>query len=111
MSNEAQKRCVSRIFVRLPAWVTLEARADEHVAFVRDISPRGIFFYSDFTPSPGDRIELVLQYLSGANKARLHLHGTVVRLEQVQASAVGIAVAFDTLHSEVPQLVRSGPKR
>jgi hypothetical protein len=104
MLRQAQQRTAARIFVRLPAWITIEARGDEHVAFVRDISPRGIFFYSDFCPAEGDPIGFVLEYLSGSNKTRMHLQGRVVRVEhQIQNSAAGIAVAFDAQHDEVPR--------
>lgn len=103
MVKSKQQRNAVRMFVRLPAWVTLETRSDEHVAFVRDISPRGIFFYSDFLPKKGDEIKFVLEYLSGKNKTRLHLHGQVVRLEQQAEKTVGIAVEFDAPHQEVPR--------
>lgn len=103
MVKAKQQRNAVRMFVRLPAWVTLETRPDEHVAFVRDISPRGIFFYSDFVPRQGDEIQFVLEYLSGKNKTRLHLHGKIVRLEQQAEKKVGIAVEFDTPHDEVPR--------
>lgn len=103
MVKAKQQRNALRMFVRLPAWVTLETRTDEHVAFVRDISPRGIFFYSDFVPKEGDEIKFVLEYLSGKNKTRLHLHGKVVRLEKQAEKTMGIAVEFDAPHEEVPR--------
>lgn len=103
MVKHTQQRNAARVFVRLPAWVTLDTRPDEHVAFVRDISPRGIFFYSDFAPQEGDEIRFVLEYLSGKNKTRLHLHGKVVRLEKQAEKTVGIAVEFDAPHEEVPR--------
>lgn len=93
-NHHQQQRRVSRIFVKLPAWVTLDSHPSEHVAFVRDISTRGIFLYSDFLPRAGYHLNFILQYLNGSNNVRLHLGGKVVRLEQTQASAVGIAVAF-----------------
>jgi len=90
--------------VRLPAWITVGSpRSEEHVAFVRDISPRGIFFYSDFKLTKGDHVDFVLEYLSGTSRVRLHLSGRVVRVEQAAPkSAVGIAVLFDSRHDEVP---------
>ncbi len=110
MVNHAQQRNATRMFVRLPAWITLPARRDEHVAFVRDISPRGIFFYSDFVAAEGQDIRFCLEYLSGSNKIRLHLCGKVVRLEQQAENTVGIAVAFDAPHDEVPRSpIRSLP--
>jgi PilZ domain-containing protein len=98
------KRKAARAFVRLPAWITLgSSHSKEHVAFVRDISPRGIFFYSDFSLIDGQYVEFVVEYLKGQNRVRLHLNGHVVRVEQAKpTSATGIAVAFESAHDEVP---------
>ncbi|PYX88925.1 MAG: hypothetical protein DMG68_06840 [Acidobacteria bacterium] len=92
-----RQRSVERIVSKLPAWITLHSHdGNDHVAFVRDISPRGVFFYSDFRPRQGDEITFVLQYLNWSKAPRLHCKGTVVRLEKaVQGSAFGIAVSFD----------------
>ena len=97
-------RSVSRAFVRLPAWITVGSpHSEEHVAFVRDISPRGIFFYSDFELTTNDHIDFVLEYLSGTSRVRLHLSGRVVRVEQAAPkSAIGIAVLFDSRRDDVP---------
>jgi hypothetical protein len=105
MLGQAVTRNALRVFVRLPAWVTVEREGTtEHVAFVRDISPRGIFLYSDWKPGHREHVDFVLQYLSGSNKVRLHFTGTVVRIEQTPANtACGIAVAFDSRHDDVPR--------
>jgi hypothetical protein len=97
-------RSVSRAFVRFSAGITIGSpRSEEHVAFVRDISPRGIFFYYDFRLTKGDHRDFVLEYLSGTRRVRLHLSGRVVRVEQAAPkSAIGIAVLFDSRHDEVP---------
>jgi hypothetical protein len=90
--------------VRLPAWITVSSPpSEEHVAFVRDISPRGIFFYSDFALTKDAHIDFILEYLSGTSRVRLHLSGRVVRVEQaVPKSAIGIAVLFDSRRDDVP---------
>src|ERR671925_1314716 len=81
--GDAVPRSDSRAFVRLPAWITIGSPpSEEHVAFVRDISPRGMFFYSDFKLTKGDHIDLVLEYLNGTSRVRHHLSGRVVRVEQ-----------------------------
>lgn len=50
----------------MPAWVSVESDSrTEHVAFVRDISTKGLFFYSDFKPIAGENIKFVLEYLKG----------------------------------------------
>jgi|SRR5581483_5464785 len=99
-----QRRVKSRSFIRLPAWITINASPiKEHVAFVRDISPDGIFFYSDFAPSAGEHIEFVLEYLKGNNRVRLHLSGQVVRLESTARKTTGVAVRFDSPREDVPR--------
>jgi hypothetical protein len=105
MIGNTVQRNAKRAFVRLAAWITFETPySQEHVAFVRDISPRGIFFYSDLRLLNGEPVEFVLQYLSGNSRVRIHLKGTVVRVEQAgPSSAIGIAVAFDVAHDELPQ--------
>lgn len=104
-SFSTMQRSVPRCFVRMPAWITVGSEyTDEHVAFVRDISTRGIFFYSDFRPTPGQSISLVLEYLKGTNRVRLHLSGKVVRLEESATdAAVGTAVRFDAVQPNVPR--------
>jgi PilZ domain len=99
-------RSAARMFVRLPAWVTVDGNnPKDHVAFVRDISSCGIFLYSDFKPKYGETISFALQYLSGSNRIRLHLRGKVVRLEEPKpGSAIGVAVRFDLPHHNVPRL-------
>ena len=67
-----------------------------HVAFSRDASNRGVFFYSDFAPGVGD--ELTLTFTSPDGGCIL-FEGSVVRVEhQSPGAAVGIALA---LHSRV----------
>ena len=97
-------RTAPRAFIRMPAWITVCcAQSKEHVAFVRDISPRGIFFYSNFSLNDGQHVNFVLEYLKGKNRIQLQLAGHVVRVEQATStSATGIAVAFDSVHDEVP---------
>jgi len=70
-------------------------REHQHVALVRDISAKGIFFYSDSLPTLGDQLDFVVEYLTGSDRVRLHLKGTVVRVENaLPGSATGVAVSF-----------------
>jgi PilZ domain len=98
------QRSAFRAFVHLPAWLTTDhAQEMEHVAFVRDISARGIFFYSDLQTTEGNQLTFVLEYLNGDNRVRLHLKGRVVRVEQATpTSATGIAVAFHSPAIDLP---------
>jgi PilZ domain len=99
------ERNAARAFVRLPVRITLEsAPTTQHVGFIRDISPRGMFFYSDFTVPAGQSIVLALEYLDSAQKVTLKLSGKVIRVEQTPSKqAVGIAMIFDSVHDEVPR--------
>jgi len=94
--GKLRKRNAVRAFVHLPAWLTIDRDdTSEYVAFVRDISARGIFFYSDVQAAAGNQLTFVLEYLHSENRVRLHLKGRVVRLEQpTPNSAIGISVAF-----------------
>ena len=96
-------RNTQRAFVRLPAKITVTSEPGEHVAFVRDISPKGMFFYSDFTVPAGEPLTLTMEYSNGSKQVRVQLSGKVVRVEQgASAEAVGIAFVFDSVHNEIP---------
>lgn len=109
----AADRNAARAFVRLPVRITLaSAPQAEHVGFVRDISPRGMFFYSDFIVPAGEPLVLVLEYLKGAQTVRLELSGKALRVENSGSKeAVGIAVAFDSVHDEVPRTPLPIPRK
>jgi PilZ domain-containing protein len=100
----AKKRSTARIQARRPAWITFKAWLQhEHVALVRDISEKGVFFYSDFHPAVGDRLDFVVEYLTGSDRVRLHLKGSVVRVErEAPGAAPGVAVCFCSQRDEVP---------
>ena len=93
---QPQRRSVPRIPSRRAAWLTVQSpHPHEHVSLVKDISARGVYFYSDFVPVVGDQLDFIIEYLKGSDRVRLHLKGTVVRVEQsVPGSAPGIAVSF-----------------
>jgi hypothetical protein len=92
----AKRRSTLRLPTRRIAWLTFQTLPKhERVALVKDISERGIYFYSDFDPDIGDQLEFVVEYLSGSEKVRLHLKGKVVRVEKAGAgSACGVAISF-----------------
>lgn len=63
-----------------------------HVAFTRDLSTSGVFFYSDFEPPMSEDISLTLVTPYGGC---LLLQGRVVRVEKHKpGAAVGIALAL-----------------
>jgi hypothetical protein len=82
---------------------TITSRAWHFSLPRKDISERGIFFYSDFGPSVGDEVYFVVEYLSGQNRVRFPLNGRVARVEQAEpGSAHGIAISFYSQRDEVP---------
>lgn len=108
--GQESRRKSLRSFAKLPGSIRIDSSPHhEHVAFVRDISPHGIFFYSDFKPTSGEPIAFLLQYRKGANVTALHISGCVVRVEQVSpSSAIGIAVEFDSEPQESPGAAGNG---
>lgn len=113
LGNPVQSRASARVNVGRTAWLTLHTHdAREHLAFVKDISSKGILVYSDFRPSVGDRLDFTVEYLSGLNRTRLHLSGKVVRVEQgAPGSAVAVAVSFDSTHIGTPLSSGQASKR
>ena len=101
--GEAPPRRSSRAFVRLPARIT-GSSGREFVAFVRDISPTGAFFYAKLIPKYGQHISMELEYWNERNRIRVRLGGKVVRVEQPSPTATtGIAIAFDSPHNNIPR--------
>ena len=92
----ATRRSTTRVPIRRIAWLTFEMLPDhERVALVKDISTRGIYFYSDFDPDIGDQLEFLVEFLSGPERVRLHLKGEVVRVEKAAlGSSCGVAISF-----------------
>lgn len=96
-------RSTRRSFVRMPASITAPMKAKVHTAFVRDISPRGMFFYSNLRLEEGTRFEFVLEYPNKGSATQLYLSGVVKRVEEDRpGAAVGVAIEFDRRYDEVP---------
>src|SRR6266404_6349206 len=97
----AKRRSTPRVPTLRIAWITFTSWLEhEHLALVKDISERGVFFYSDFRPGVGDRLDFVVEFLTGSDKVRLHLKGKVLRVEQAApGSAPGVAILFSTQES------------
>ena len=100
----ATRRSTPRVPTRRTAWMTFKSLLEhEHLALVKDISAKGVFFYSDFLAAVGDRLDFVVEYLTGSDRVRLHLKGSVVRVERAAPGAApGVAVWFCSLRDEVP---------
>jgi hypothetical protein len=94
-----QRRSIPRVLVHRAAWLTFKSASQhEHVGLVKDISAKGVYFYSDFFPVVGDDLDFVVEYLSGSDRVRLHLKGAVVRVERsVPGCAPGTAISFSSV--------------
>jgi hypothetical protein len=99
LMTEAQQNCrkTKRECVYLSARIQVESESSRwHAAFVKDVSPEGMFFYSDFRPSSGDPIRFQLQFTDRMNRMHIRYKGTVVRVEEAQAgAAIGVAVRLE----------------
>jgi len=88
------QRSEARTEFHLPGSVTTRHSGKTHVAFTRDVSTKGIFFYSDFLPSIGE--DLTLTFVTPRGGC-LTFQGNVVRVEQQSpGAAVGIALMLYT---------------
>ena len=96
-----KRRSAPRIPLRRTAWLTfISSEPHEGVGLLKDISPKGVFFYSDFAPVVGDELDFVVEFLTGRDQTRLHLKGEVVRVEQpARGCAPGVAVSFKSRRS------------
>ena len=106
----AQRRSTPRILARKPAWLTFNSRhKNEHIALVKDISIKGILFYSDLRPALGEQLDFVLEYLTASEQVRLHLKGAVVRLESaISGCGAGVAVSFHLQGDRYPKRTPEG---
>ena len=93
-----QRRSIPRALIGRTAWFTFKSASQhEHVALVKDISEKGVYFYSEFLPAVGDHLDFVVEYLAGLDRVRLHLKGAVMRVEQsVPGCAPGTAISFSS---------------
>jgi PilZ domain len=94
---QLERREAKREFVQLNVRIQVQTRdLGWHAALVRDVSSEGMFFYSDFWPSPGDPIKFRLKFTDRVNGIPIWYTGKVVRVKEVQAGpAVGIAVSLE----------------
>jgi hypothetical protein len=67
----------------------------EHNGIVRDLSPDGIFLYSNFRPVVGSDIAVTFTTRVGKDMVKIFTHAKVVRVQQVVSGAApGIAAQF-----------------
>lgn len=93
LDPHCNRRGTVRTLLILP--VSLGLGLTDHVGIIRDISPTGMFFYSDFTPPVGAEIELQVRPPQPSYPQRLTYRGIVVRLTTgVRGAAMGIGLSL-----------------
>lgn len=92
------QRTWPRVKLLVSAKVNCAANAiSDHVAFLRDASSDGIFFYSDFLPQTGAEVEIAFDIPLLEKSVKVVCRGKVVRVEQVaNGAAPGIAVRVES---------------
>jgi hypothetical protein len=95
--SQVDRRKTKREFVQLPARIQVQSLdASWHVGLVRDLTRDGIFFYSDFRPSLGDSIKVMLKFTGMKNSIPNWYRGNVMRVEEGKAGAsFGIALSLE----------------
>ena len=95
--------------------VVLPVTLDNTTGWTRDIGATGVFFTLFDQPArPPDagaqiRLGLVLEHADPRGRLEVHCEGSVVRVEHT-ASAVGVAVQFDTYQFD-PVTIATSPSR
>jgi hypothetical protein len=93
-----RQRTWPRVKLLVSGKVNCAANAiSDHVAFLRDASSDGIFFYSDFVPQIGGEIEITFDIPLLEKSVKVSCRGKVVRVERVASGAApGIAVRVES---------------
>ncbi len=92
----AEKRTARRFNLQLPVSVRDNAKA--MAANTRDISSRGICFYTDSRMEAGSEVEFTLTLppeITMTEAIQVHCKGKVVRVEEVPGGRVAIAAQIN----------------
>ena len=95
MMGEPQKN--ERRAVRVPLHVAAVAQCPQlgqHdvSALIRDVTPKGVFFFAQFIPALGTEVSLSFHSKPTASSPLVYCTGKVVRIEQFSSGAAGIAL-------------------
>jgi hypothetical protein len=97
MSNVgADKRMARRFALTLPVAVRDQGR--EEIASTRDISSRGICFYTDRRLETGSEVEFTLTLppeITMTEAIQVHCKGRVVRVEELQTGKIAVAAQIN----------------
>jgi len=107
-STKSERRSRNRVEVRLPVTVKPKDGSAEQIAYTRDLSAQGIFFYSDSKITEGSQLEMVLilpKEITAGERKWVCCQASVVRVEAGTGQGFGVAAVFDRLDvmPEIPQ--------
>ncbi len=94
---QREQRTTRRFALRLPLTVKFP-EGDQKEAQTRDVSARGISFYTDSSIAEGSAIEFTLTLppeITLTESIRVHCKGKVVRVEPQSPGRVGIAAMIE----------------
>jgi hypothetical protein len=86
-----EQRRFARVSLPISAIVTSSELSQAHLARVRDINPLGAFFYSNFIAEVGQTLTVEFIF---PQSAPVCCEGIVVRVEEAEDGATGVAVQF-----------------
>ena len=96
---QSEKRSNRRFVLDLPIAVKfLDSHTQEASGHTRDVSSRGVFFYTESKIDEGTPIEFVMTLPSEitlTDPIRVHCTGKVVRVDGPSAAEQGVAVAIE----------------
>ncbi len=96
-NDKTESRIARRFPMRLPLSVKVSnGGVQEEICITRDVSSRGVFFYSDTPLRAGADIEYVLtlpREIQLMEPVRVRYHGKVVRGERVPEQHYGVAAS------------------
>jgi hypothetical protein len=98
--SELERRVQQRFSLQFPICIEGSPTSAESRSVSRDVSARGVFFYTDarwLQPSARISFSMILPAeITGTKAARVMCKGTVVRLEPSANNGTGVAATIDS---------------
>jgi len=98
--SELERRVQQRFSLQFPIFIDGTAVSGESRSVTRDVSARGVFFYTDarwLQPSARISFSMILPAeITGTKAARVMCKGTVVRLEPSAQNGIGVAATIES---------------
>ncbi len=96
----AERRSMRRFDMRLPAAIRMSSGdgGEEWVTESRNVSARGLFFYSDRPLTEGAHLEVTLTFpphITFTESVRIRFTARVVRVEGESQERIGVAAAIE----------------